>query len=208
MPRPYIGATCRGSVVLGTGCGTCERCKDEIAKYALKPVLSDADKATVRGAMLITHREVGAGTYRSMAVAGAVSELTQIITRMSGEVFYCHDGSWCRSLNGSARCSNCPVGNGNPTIAERIALDEGVRREGPGYRLPVSETEPRMSTAERIEGVLGGTEYAQPAVLDMLLEIVRVERADATTTERERCARVADSMDGVQNIGDRIRRGL
>ncbi len=65
-----------------------------------------------------------------------------------------------------------------------------------------------MSTAERIEGVLGGTEYAQPAVLDMLLEIVRVERADAIATERKRCADVARSMESVQNIGDRIEFGL
>lgn len=141
MPRPYTGAICRGSIVLGSGCGTCERCKDEIAKYALKPILSDMDKATVRGAMLMADRQ------RHLAVSGAISELIKVINSLTGETLYCHghDGSWCRSISGSQRCSDCPIGNGNPTIVERIALDEGLRREGPQYQPPVSETEPPMS---------------------------------------------------------------
>lgn len=31
MPRPYKSATCRGSYALGTACGRCERCADEMA---------------------------------------------------------------------------------------------------------------------------------------------------------------------------------
>lgn len=34
MPSPYKNAVCRGSVFLGTGCGHCERCKEEQAKLA------------------------------------------------------------------------------------------------------------------------------------------------------------------------------
>lgn len=36
---------------------------------------------------------------------------------------HCYSEKWCIGLNGSARCSDCPVGNGQPTIAERIVLD-------------------------------------------------------------------------------------
>lgn len=44
---------------------------------------------------------------------------------------FCYtDDKWCRSLNGAARCRDCPVGNGQPTVVERIALD---RPTGEGH---------------------------------------------------------------------------
>jgi hypothetical protein len=42
---------------------------------------------------------------------------------------YCYtDDKWCRSLNGAVRCSDCPVGNGQPTIVERLTLDKHMGR--------------------------------------------------------------------------------
>lgn len=139
MPRPYTGATCRGSIVLGTGCGTCERCKDEIAKYALKPELSDMDKATIRGAIIMAQRQP------HLAVSAVVSELVKIIQRTFCFPIYCYDEKWCRSLNGAKRCSDCPCGSGQPSIVERIALDETLRGGGPPERQPVNETDPPIS---------------------------------------------------------------
>jgi hypothetical protein len=125
--------------VLGTGCGTCERCKDEIAKYALKPELSDMDKATILGAIVMSQRQP------QLAVSAVVGELIKIIQRTLCFPIYCYDEKWCRSLNRTVRCSDCPCGNGQPSIVERIALNETIGRDSTSQNPNVSETEPPMS---------------------------------------------------------------
>lgn len=47
-----------------------------------------------------------------------------------------------------------------------------------------------MTTAERIERVLGGLPNAQPAATDALLEIVK----DEVAAERKRCACIAEGF--------------
>lgn len=34
---------------------------------------------------------------------------------------FCYkDAAWCKSVPGPTRCTDCPVGNGNPTVAETL----------------------------------------------------------------------------------------
>jgi hypothetical protein len=44
MPSPYQNAVCRGSIFLNTGCGHCERCKEEQARIAEKSDTHEAEK--------------------------------------------------------------------------------------------------------------------------------------------------------------------
>jgi hypothetical protein len=44
MPSPYKNAVCRGSIFLNTGCGHCERCKEEQARIAEKSDTHEAEK--------------------------------------------------------------------------------------------------------------------------------------------------------------------
>lgn len=76
-------------------------------------------------------------------------------------------------------------------------LVEGEPTIAAGARFDRWQPFPKITTTKTINNLISALEHEITKTIEV-----------AVNDERNRCAAIADSMDGIQNIGDRIRYGL
>lgn len=118
--KQYTGTICRGSIALGSGCGRCEKCRDEIKRMRQKITTNPSPKGIWYGlAMMVDDSRIISPDYPHMNMAAVLQmELADVVitkdevlknrTGYRGKIFGDHICKGSVALGtGCGFCSSC-----------------------------------------------------------------------------------------------------
>ena len=83
--KQYTGTICRGSIALGSGCGRCEKCRDEIKRMRQKITTNPSPKGIWYGlAMMVDDPRIISHDYTQMELADVVITQDEVLKNRIG----------------------------------------------------------------------------------------------------------------------------
>ena len=83
--KQYTGTICRGSIALGTGCGRCEKCRDEIKRMRQQITTNPSPKGIWYGlAMMVDDPRIISHDYTQMELADVVITQDEVLKNRIG----------------------------------------------------------------------------------------------------------------------------